>query len=130
MRDGVWIASLVVIVAASGCLGAGSASPTTAHSPPPAPTGRMTVVVKLGLRTHVPVTHHYVADLWSGRWHDAARRRGVRIDRDYRARGNRALPVSAESSGPSPRPGSSALTTTDSTQKSTLNFGAASRVRW
>jgi len=63
MRDGVWIASLVVIVAASGCLGAGSASPTTAHSPPPAPTGRMTVVVKLGLRTHVPVTHHYVADL-------------------------------------------------------------------
>jgi hypothetical protein len=60
MRHGVLIAGSVVLLAASGCLGEGSANPTTASSPPPAPTGRMTVVVRLGLRTHMPVTHHYL----------------------------------------------------------------------
>jgi len=88
MRLGVWIASWVVLLAASGCVGAGSASPTTAPSPPPAPTGRMTVVVKLGLRTHMPVTHRYVLTCYPAGGtmpHAAAACASIA---DYRARGN------------------------------------------
>jgi hypothetical protein len=54
---------LVLIgLTAPGCLGSGSATPasTASHPTVRTPRDRLAVSVRLGLNTHLPVTHHYL----------------------------------------------------------------------